>query len=125
MKILIAEPDTNRQRQLRTILSSLGHKSAEIETAIDNKSAQSLTRKKRFEIMFTSHCPDEGMDGVQIVKDMRSGSNKSLPIVLFSTKMDRDLVLMAHQIGASGCLGYPFTVSDVEEVLTKIFKKSA
>jgi len=125
MKILIAEPDTNRQRQLRTILSSLGNKSAEIETANDNKAVQSFTRKKRYEILFVSHCPDEGLDGIQLVKEMRGGSNKSIPIILFSTKMDRDLVLLSHQTGASGCLGYPFSVSDVEEILLKQFKRSS
>jgi len=53
MRILIAEPDAMRQRQLRTILSSIGHRSADIDTVTDARGLTSNVRKKRYDIILS------------------------------------------------------------------------
>lgn len=119
MKILIVEPDTNRQRQLRTILSSLGHKSGEIESVPDSKTAISVIRKKRFDCCFIC-LGAAGLDAIDLLKNIRSGgSSRSLPVVIFSPDVTKENVITSHESGANGFLAYPFSVSDVETVLIK------
>lgn len=124
MRIIIAEPDAGRQRQLRTILTSLGHKSAEVDTATDNKTTLSLVRKKRYDIAFFCHTPGS-FDGLKLVTELRSGTSKSLPIVIYSSSLDRETLLNANQCGANGFLAYPFSVSDVENAITTAIKRAA
>ena len=120
MRIIIAEPDTARQRQLRTILTSLGHRSGDVETFTDSKGTLSAVRKKRYDLGFFSHIPGI-FDGVKLVKDLRNGISKSMPVVLYSTLLDRETLLSANESGANGFLAYPFSVSDVEgSILTAI-----
>lgn len=122
MKILIVEPDTSRQRQLRTILSSIGHKSGEIETANDSKGAISLLRKKRFDISFVA-MDAEQFDALELLKNIRTGgSSRGLPVVMYTPDVTKDKVVGAHEAGASGFLAYPFSVSDVETVIIRATK---
>jgi CheY-like chemotaxis protein len=122
MKILIVEPDANRQRQLRTILSSIGHKSGEIESTSDAKSAVSLLRKKKFDLSFVL-LHDGGFDGLELLKNIRSGgSSRSLPVVIYSSDVTKENVLEAHETGSNAFLAYPFSVSDVENVIMKATK---
>ena len=123
MRILIAEPDAIRQRQLRTILSSIGHRSADIDTVTDQRTLTSNVRKKRYDVIFLSHAPSEGMDALKVVGDLKAGSSKSVPVVIFSTMMDRELVLGANEAGANGFLGYPFSVGDVEDAVKTAMKR--
>ncbi|MCB0323874.1 MAG: response regulator [Bdellovibrionales bacterium] len=119
MKILIVEPDTNRQRQLRTILSSLGHKSAEIESTLDSKGAISLLRKKRFDCSFISMAPGQ-FDALELLKNIRTGgSSRTLPVIIYSGEVTKENVVSAHEAGSNAFLAYPFSVSDVESVILK------
>lgn len=123
MKILIVESDTNKQRQLRTILTSLGHKSADIESVSDNRSALSALRKKRYDCAFLE-LVSGGVDGMGLLKDIRtSGSSRSLPVVIYGGDITKENVIAAHEAGASGFLAYPFSVSDVENVILRAIAK--
>lgn len=122
MKILIIEPDTNRQRQLRTILASLGHKSGEIETVSDSKAASSTMKKKKFDCTFVGIFSN--FDGHSIVKEIRaSATNKSIPCIVYSSEITKESVIAAKESGANNIVGYPFSVSDVELVIKQIFPK--
>ena len=124
MKILIVEPDANRQRQLRTILSSLGHKSGEIETVVDAKSAINTLRKKRFDCTFLAMT--SGIDALALLKEIRGGaSGKSLPSIVYSSEVTKENVVAAAEAGATTFLAYPFSVSDVENVMKKALPKSS
>ena len=122
MKIIIVEADANRQRQLRTILTSLGHKSAEVETTLDDKSAISLLRKKRFDCGFVS-LGSGYFDAIKLLKNIRTGgTSRNLPVVMYAAEVTKENVLASHESGANGFLAYPFSVSDVEAVLLKATK---
>lgn len=120
MKILIVEPDPNRQRQLRTILASLGHKSGEIDTVTDAKSAINTLRKKRFDCTFLAMQPP--LDALALLKEMRSGSSKGLPSIVYSSEVTKENVVSAAEAGATTFLAYPFSVSDVEAVIKQATK---
>ena len=123
MKILIVEPDTNRQRQLRTILSSLGHKSGELENALDVKAGINAIRKKRFDCAFVTLTPPT--DGLAFVKEIRgSNSTKSMALIVYSSEVTKENVISAAEAGATTFLAYPFSVSDVELVLKQTSAKA-
>lgn len=116
MKIFIIEPEMNRQRQLRTILASIGHKSADIETANDKKQALTLLRKKRFDVAFFVHALQ--FDGIEFLKEIRGSAGlTSMPVVMYSPEVSKDNIVKAVEAGAKTFLAYPFSVSDVEGVL--------
>lgn len=118
MKLLIVEPDMMRQRQLRTILTSLGHKSSDIEAIGDSKTAIGLIKKKKFDCTFLSM--GETIDAITIINDVRqSVSSKHLPMVVFSVNPTKESVMQATQAGASSFLAYPFSVNEVENALVK------
>ena len=121
MKILIIEPDANRQRQLRTILASLGHKSGECETAGDSKSAINTLRKKRFDCIFLA-MGAAGVDSLGMLKEIRGGSSKGLPCIVYSSEVTKENVISAAEAGATTFLAYPFSVSDVETVIKQAIK---
>jgi DNA-binding response OmpR family regulator len=123
MKILITENDPNRQRQLRTILTSLGHKSANIETAADGKSAMNIIKKKKFDILFLCH-ETGGLNGLELLKEFKNTSSKSTPVILFSPNLSKEVLLEGHQIGANGFLSYPFSVNDVESSMIMAIKNA-
>jgi two-component system chemotaxis response regulator CheY len=124
MKILIVEPDATRQRQLRTILASLGHKSGDTETAPDAKSAINVLRKKRFDCAFLAMSPS--LDALALLRELRSGSgSKSLPAVVYSSEVTKENVIAAAEAGATTFLAYPFSVSDVENVIQRAIQKSS
>jgi DNA-binding response OmpR family regulator len=123
MKILITENDPVRQRQLRTILTSLGHKSANIETAFDTKSTLSAARKKKFDVVFLCH-ENGGINGLDLVKELKESSSKQTPVILFSPNLSKEVLLQGHQIGANGFLSYPFSVNDVESSILMAIKNA-
>ncbi len=123
MKILLIEPDSHKQRQLRTILTSLGHRSADIEAASDRKTATSLVRKKKFDCSFLT-MEGAGVDAVDFLKDVRtSGSSRTLPIIVYSNEVTKEKIVAAHEAGSSGFVSYPFSVSDIESAMDRATKK--
>lgn len=123
MKILIVEADPNRQRQLRTILTSLGHKSAEVESVSDAKAAMNTLRKKRFDCGFVA-IGTSPVDGLALVKEIKSSaSSKSIAIVAFSGEVTKENVIACAEAGAASFLAYPFSVSDVESAMKQALSK--
>jgi CheY-like chemotaxis protein len=116
MKILIAEPVTSRQRQLRTVLAALGHRSSDIEVVTDPSSTLAAMKQRHFDCVITSHT--EGFDGAALVHEIRRDSHlQSLPVVLYSPKLTKELILAVAGAGTRHFLAYPFTVRDVEAVI--------
>lgn len=123
MKILIVEADPNRQRQLRTILTSLGHKSADIESVNDAKSAITSLRKKRVDCCFVAMSSQ--VDAIALIKDIRGGaSSKATPVIVFSMDVTKENVVSSAEAGASSFLAYPFSVSDVESSMKQAFART-
>lgn len=117
MKLCIIDNEALRQRNLRSILASLGYKSADVETFDDENLGLSNVKKKNFNACFI-YMGLPKMNGIDVLKEIRSNSRlKTLPVILYSTEVTKENVVAAVQAGASGFLGYPFSVSDVESSL--------
>ena len=124
MKNLILEIEASRQRQLRTILASMGHKSADIEICLDAKTALGLLKKRKFDIAFVC-ISTPANEELGLVRDIRGGRFlASLPIVGYSPEVSREAVIEAKEAGVSSFLAYPFSVSDVEGVITQAVKNA-
>ena len=109
---------------MRAILGSLGYKSADIDSADDPTNGLSELKKARYTALFVYRDMPK-MSGLQIIQEVRATSRlKSLPIVIYSGEVSREIVMEAVQGGASGFLGYPFSVSDVESALKTAIKNA-
>lgn len=117
MKLCIIDNEPLRQRNLRSILASLGYKSADVETFDDEASGMGNIRKKNYNAAFVYMAMPK-MNGLDILKEIRSTARlRSLPIIIYSAEVSKENVVAAVQSGASGFLGYPFSVNDVESAL--------
>ena len=117
MKLFIVDNETTRQRNLRAILASLGYRSADVESCDDPTQGVALLKKKHYDCIFV-YMTMPKVSGLDFVKEIRSNSRlKSLPVVVYSSEVSKENVVASVQSGASGFLGYPFSVSDVESVL--------
>jgi CheY-like chemotaxis protein len=122
MKILIIDSEMTRQRNLRSILSSLGYKSAEIDSADDPNVGISNMKKKTYNVVFM-YREFPKVSGIEILQEIRSNARfRGVPIVLYSSEINKDVIVEGVQAGANSFLGYPFSVSDVESAMAQAIK---
>ena len=125
MKYIIVDNEPLRQRNLRSVLASIGIKSVDVEAFDDVDLALGAVKKKRFDFAFASIVMPK-KSGIEFLKEVRESTRtKSLPIVVYGSQPSRETVMEAAEAGANGFLGYPFSVSDVEAVIKKAFAKNA
>lgn len=48
---------------------------------------------------------------------------KATPVIIYSSEISKDIIVESVQGGASGFLGYPFSVSDVETAMKQAINK--
>ncbi len=117
MKVLIIDNEMTRQRNLRSILSSLGFKSADVESSDDPSTGLQNMKKKSFNIVFLYRELPK-MSALDVLKEIRGNQRlKGIPVVVYSSEVNKEIILEAVQGGASGFVGYPFSVSDVESAM--------
>ncbi len=110
-KILIVEDEKSIAHFISTILNSNDY-----ETLLARSGSEAKT-------MISSHCPDlvildlglPDMDGIEIIKKIRSWSN--LPIIVVSARGEDADKVVALDAGADDYLTKPFSV---EELLARI-----
>ncbi len=123
-KFLIIDTEPTRQRNLRSILSSLGYKSGEVESIDNAEAALAILKKKKYECVFLSMTLS-GIEGLDLLKQIRDNSRlREVPVVVFSSEVSKENVVSSVQAGASSFMGHPFSVSDVESVLKLALRKT-
>lgn len=117
LKILIIDNEMTRQRNLRSILTSLGFKSADLESTDDPTVALSSMKKKSFNLIFIYR--DLGKtSALEVIKEIKGNMRlKATPVIVYSSEISKEIIVECVQGGASGFLGYPFSVSDVETAM--------
>ena len=124
LKVFIIDNEVARQRNLRSILSSLGYKSGDVESADDPNNGLSALKKKHYNALFV-YLTMPKMGGLDVIRDARSNARlKSLPIIVYSSEVSKENVMEAVQAGANGFLGYPLSVSDVASALRHAMKSA-
>jgi CheY-like chemotaxis protein len=119
MVILIVDGNLHRQRQLRTVLGSLGYRTAAVECVPDFKSGLTTLRQRRFDCCFVAMSgPKEQtrsfLDEVRSTMVLRS-----LYIIVFGPAATKEEVVCAIEAGANLFLTYPFTPEHVESALAR------
>jgi CheY-like chemotaxis protein len=112
---LIVDAHAGRQKQLRTILRSLGCRVDNLEICREIEEAPSLVAARRYDSLLICLSPWEG-DALELIRQQLS---LDLPphIIAYSPQATREQVVSAALAGASGFLAYPFSAGTVEGVL--------
>jgi DNA-binding response OmpR family regulator len=116
-KILIAEDDQAILEVLKSILEGEGHLvfSPRNERAIHEIVRQESPDLILLDIWLLGH------DGGKIAKDLKGkDETKNIPIIMMSANNETEKI--SREVGADGFLLKPFTIEDLQTVITKFSK---
>jgi CheY-like chemotaxis protein len=120
MSFLIVDGNLHRQRQLKSVLASLGYKTTSIECVADPRTALAMLKKKRVDCCFVA-ISGERAELESFLSEVRDSlSVKALGIIVFAPGATKEDVFSAIRAGANSFLAYPFSPRDVEEVLKHV-----
>ena len=120
-KFLVVDDFSTMRRILRNLLKNIGY--LNIDEAEDGHSALLKLRREDFDFIITDWNM-AGMDGLQLLKEVRSDKKLSkLPVLMVTAEAKKENIIAAAQAGASGYIVKPFTAATLDEKITKIFEK--
>ena len=123
IKFLVVDDFATMRRILRNLLKELGY--LNVDEAEDGNSALLNLRRDPFDFLITDWNM-AGMDGLQLLKEVRIDSILSkLPVLMVTAEAKRENIIAAAQAGASGYIVKPFTAATLDEKMGKIFEKMA
>jgi two-component system chemotaxis response regulator CheY len=122
-KFLVVDDFSTMRRILRNLLKNIGY--LNVDEAEDGHSALLKLRREDFDFIITDWNM-AGMDGLQLLKEVRSDEKLSkLPVLMVTAEAKKENIIAAAQAGASGYIVKPFTAATLDEKITKIFEKMA
>jgi len=122
-KFLVVDDFSTMRRILRNLLKELGY--LNVDEAEDGNAALLKLRRDPFDFLITDWNM-AGMDGFQLLKEVRADANLSkLPVLMVTAEAKRENIITAAQAGASGYIVKPFTAATLDEKMSKIFEKMA
>ena len=119
-KSLLVVDDSATMRQLlcMTLTRVDGITQANITEASDGKDALDKVRSGKFDLVLTDIRMPR-MDGLEFIRSVRSELNdQSLPIIIISTKGADEDVQLGMNLGASGYLSKPVSMTRLREMVT-------
>jgi CheY-like chemotaxis protein len=114
-RFLIVDAHAGRQKQLLTILCSLGCKVAHVDLCRAIEDAPIRIAARRYDSLLICLSPWEG-DALELIRKQLSLAYPP-HLIAYSPQATREQVVSAALAGASGFLAYPFSVGTVEGVL--------
>ena len=118
---LVVDDFSTMRRILRNLLKNLGY--LNVDEAEDGNSALLKLRSDSFDFVITDWNM-AGMDGLQLLKEIRMDEKLSmLPVLMVTAEAKKENIVAAAQAGASGYIVKPFTAATLDEKITKIFEK--
>jgi two-component system chemotaxis response regulator CheY len=122
-KFLVVDDFSTMRRILRNLLKNIGY--LNVDEAEDGHSALLKLRREDFDFIITDWNM-AGMDGLQLLKEVRMDEKLSkLPVLMVTAEAKKENIIAAAQAGASGYIVKPFTAATLDEKITKIFEKLA
>src|SRR5262245_25709167 len=119
-KSLLVVDDSATMRQLlcMTLTRVDGITQANITEASDGKEALDMVKSGRFDLVLTDIRMPR-MDGLEFIRSVRSELNdQALPIIIISTKGAEEDVKRGMNLGASGYLSKPVSMTQLREMVT-------
>jgi len=122
-KFLVVDDFSTMRRILRNLLKNIGY--LNVDEAEDGHSALLKLRREDFDFIITDWNM-AGMDGLQLLKEVRLDEKLSkLPVLMVTAEGKKENIMAAAQAGASGYIVKPFTAATLDEKILKIFEKLA
>jgi two-component system chemotaxis response regulator CheY len=119
-KSLLVVDDSATMRQLlcMTLTRVDGITQANITEASDGREALDKVKTGRFDLVLTDIRMPR-MDGLEFIRSVRSELNdQALPIIIISTKGAEEDVQLGMNLGASGYLSKPVSMTQLREMVT-------
>jgi two-component system chemotaxis response regulator CheY len=119
-KSLLVVDDSATMRQLlcMTLTRVDGITQANITEASDGREALDKVKSGRFDLVLTDIRMPR-MDGLEFIRSVRSELNdQALPIIIISTKGAEEDVQLGMNLGASGYLSKPVSMTQLREMVT-------
>ena len=121
MKILIVDDFSTMRRIIKNLLRDLGFNNT--HEADDGTTALPMLKSGDFDFLITDwNMP--GMQGIDLLKEVRSDENtSSMPVLLVTAEAKKDQIVMAAEAGVNGYIVKPFNAATLEEKINKIFER--
>lgn len=121
MNILIVDDFSTMRRIVKNLLRDLGFNNT--SEADDGQTALPMLKTGKFDFLVTDwNMP--GMDGLTLLKEVRSDDNlKEMPVLMVTAEAKREQIVIAAQAGVNGYVVKPFTAVTLKEKIEKIFER--
>jgi two-component system chemotaxis response regulator CheY len=120
-RFLVVDDFSTMRRILRNLLKNIGY--LNVDEAEDGNSALLKLRRDEFDFIITDWNM-AGMDGLQLLKEVRMDEKLSkIPVLMVTAEAQKENIVAAARAGASGYIVKPFTAAILDEKITKIFEK--
>jgi len=121
MKILIVDDFSTMRRIIKNLLRDLGFNNT--SEADDGQTALPMLKTGKFDFLVTDwNMP--GMDGLSLLKEVRSDDDlSSMPVLMVTAEAKREQIVVAAEAGVNGYVVKPFTAITLKEKIDKIFER--
>jgi two-component system chemotaxis response regulator CheY len=121
MKIMVVDDSPTSRRLVISALRGLGY--SDFDDASDGQEAIIKLRKSNFDLLITDwNMPN--LNGLELTKLVRKDPNISkLPIILITTRGDKDDLIDALKNQVDNYIVKPFTPKILKEKIDKVFEK--
>lgn len=116
MHFLVVDDSSTMRRIIRNTLAKIGHNN--VTEAEDGKDALSKMDNTIDIVVTDWNMPV--MDGLQLVKEIRAGDFKAIPILMVTTNAAKDDVIQALKAGVNNYVVKPMTPETLEEKIKSI-----
>ncbi len=121
MKILVVDDFSTMRRIIKNLLRDLGFTNT-VE-ADDGLTALPILKAGGIDFLVTDwNMP--GMQGIQLLKEVRANEKLSkMPVLMVTAEQKREQIIEAAQAGVNGYIVKPFTAATLKEKIEKIFER--
>ncbi len=117
--VLVVDDSDSIRELISLTLSEEGY---EIETAVNGVDALKFLDGRDIDLVITDlHMPE--MDGIALIKEIRSSENyKTIPILFLTTESQAEKKKLAKEAGATGWIIKPFVPDKLKAALRKVLR---
>ena len=109
---------------VKGIRFSLEQDGMEVDSAYDGEEALEAAKKKEYDVVLLDLMLP-GIDGIEVLKQIRTGSgNRSVPVLVLTAKTDEVSKVIGLEMGADDYLGKPFGIHELEARVKAILRRS-
>jgi DNA-binding NtrC family response regulator len=116
LNILVVDDEEDICRMFEKWLTLEGHR---IEAALTGREALNLVKKKDFQIVFLNILIPE-IRGIVVLEKIKEISPETKVFMMTGKLIDKNLAEDLKRKGASGSLQKPFTIEDIQNILSQL-----